>query len=228
MKLSTDLFNASLDFDESNIWTLIVENPVVLRRVILGLQDLGDSKQDSFLVYDDGRLLPLQDTLEVIQSVLPFDLNTKELISALVKRMEKKALTPEWYLETQQILQSTSLYLGKIAENLPTGILFDKLTPSSLLKAAGPEILADDTRLHCCLIQYMRLVRELIHDKIFVFLHLEELLAPEECNTFINEIRLNHLNVILLESRLHPDTTQTHTLLIDNDLCEIKDELGQL
>lgn len=221
MKLSSAIFNTSLDFEASTVWNVVVENPVFLRKIILGLQEINENENDSFLLYDNGKLKPIKDNIEVIQALLPFDLNTKEILSSLAKQIEKHALSPQNYLETQTLLHAISAYLDKLALDFSSKIVFDKLTVASLLKAAGMEIIPDDNCLHVQVIQYMKLVRELVKDRIFVFLNLLDLLSHEEREIIIKEMQLNRFHVILLESHVIQELPHVTTLIIDKDLCEL-------
>lgn len=74
----------------------------------------------------------------------------------------------------------------------------------SLIKATGPEIADDYDSLSEKLIDYFELVKEYDRNKLFVLLNLRSFLAIEELQTFINEVLMRNIQILLIDSREYP------------------------
>lgn len=156
---------------------------------------------------------------EIINTFVPFTLNKKSLISAVISRLEKESVKDDYYLRGQKLLSETEKYIDDLCYELDCVLEYTKLSMGSIIKAASPEIQDCYESLPEKIIDYMELVREFEGERLFIMVNVRSYFTDEEMASFI-ETAINHgIKILLLESTERPKLKNEIRLTVDKDLC---------
>lgn len=209
------------DTEIEKINTIVIENPHLLCNLISDLQTQLAGSEGRAVLSADGKLLPMDKKLEVLDHFIPLELNTRALISRIAADLEKKALSDDCYPETSALIGRIDAYLSALAFDYPCDVAFTKVGVGTIIKAAGVEIRDDYESLGEKLIDYFQLVNDLIGRKLFITLNLRSYFTPKEAQLFMKTVASHRFDVIMIESHEHQRLEEEKRLIIDADLCLI-------
>lgn len=150
----------------------------------------------------------------------PFKLNRKSLLTKLYSALEQKAISPEYYLRTNELLGEYEAFIQEISEDMPFEIECKKLMIGNLIRSAAPEIVDDGENTLEKIFSYMQLVRELDRDRLFIMVNMRTYFSDADMENFINSACLHDFRVLLIESVSFPKLKNTKRYTVDEDLCE--------
>ncbi len=156
----------------------------------------------------------------MLTNFFPFEINRKNLITKITSRLEKQALSAEFYERSQQLLGDIENLLLDLAFQNDFEVEFSKLSISTLLKSAGVYLKADDLPLAEKILTYMELMRANVLASIFVFVNLRSLLDDETMANFTSTCYSHEYNIMLVDNREYNKLSFEKRTVIDIDLCE--------
>lgn len=221
MKLASPLVKHVVEFHDNVVSSLVIENPRLFRDYVQGLYDAVAEGERGFVLSDDGKDLSIGEELEFIGQLVPFDLNSKALTAALLKRLEKIALLPENRLESSRLVAEVVNYVNRLSMEVSHEIECEKETIGAILKAVSPRFADDDTSLPNRVLDYMRLVRDFAGRHIFVFINARSYLSDKELSEIFDIALAEKLQVLLIDSSAKRLLPAENRLLVDDDLCEL-------
>ena len=188
------------------------------------LSDLSDringGTGKSILSQDDVPV-DMSEYAEIIDRFVPFEINRKELLSKVASALEKQANAPENYEQTMKTLRDVEAFLDSLAFDFPCDILFPKLSVSSIIKCASPQLCDDSESLSERLINYMELIYEFDRQKLFITVNMRSFVSDAEAELFARTVIAHGYRVLMLESAERKRLSNENRLIIDGDLCEI-------
>ena len=222
MKLvSPFFFNSCIDFDEARIQELVFEDQRYFSSFIEDIHNQICGLDGGSVLSQDLKPLTLAKSVCLVTSFVPFELGTKELTTAALKRLEVVAREGERYLKAKQLLAAVQEFVNDCALELPQAIQMGKLSMASILKACAITFEEEDLSLPEKLLAQMKLTRELIGEKLYVLVNLRSYLQDEEMNALADACLAERLPVLLVESCERKLLPNERRLLIDRDFCEI-------
>lgn len=221
MKLASPLVKHVVEIRDNVVSSLVIENPRLFRDYVQGLYDAVYEGERGFVLSDDGKDLRIGDELELIDRLVPFDLNSKTLTAALLRRLEKISLLPENRLESARLVAEVVNYVNRLSMEVSHEIECEKETIGVLLKAVGPRFADDDTSLPNRVLDYMRLMRDFAGRHIFVFVNARSYLSDNELSEIFDIALADKLRVLMIDSSAKGLLPNEDRLLIDDDLCEL-------
>ena len=121
-----------------------------------------------------------------------------------------------------EMISSTERYLSSLAEAFDCNLTFGKISPSSIIKASGLEIIEDYTSLPEKLLDYFELVREFEREKVFFTVNLRSYLNVRDVESFFESIVLHDFSVIMFENKEYSKNKWENRLILDEDWCIIE------
>ena len=206
---------------EGRINTIIIENPDLLYNLILDLNNQLVGKDGKAVLSKDNIPIEISKNLELIDRFIPFELNTKALMTRITNDLEKKALSDENYAETVKLIGMIDSYLTGLTFDSLCDIAFSKVKIESVIKSAGVYICDEYDSLCERIIDYFELVNEYIGDKLFITLNMRSLLNDREAGLFLETVLAHNYNVIMIENKEYTLLPLEKRAIIDNDKCVI-------
>ena len=209
------------DCNKQKCCSLVVENQKLLYDMITDITIQIQGNDGNTVLSEDNKLLSISKSVEIISQFIPFEMNTKTLVSKISSQMQKLAVADMNYMKTQEILAHWEKYLLELSIEMVGGIEFNKITAESLIKAAGIHI--DDVydSLGEKLLDYFELVQEYDAKKLFVLVNLRSYMPDLEMEKFFKEILDRNIQIFLLESAERPLLKEEERYIVDDNLCVI-------
>ena len=212
-------FNFKIDFEEKNVFSLIVENKKSYRKIIEDLVNNSNIEDGNIILSKNNKLIIPEKEIFVFSNYFNFDIN-KFVLNKYYK--ELKNLSENGFLnETLEIKEILKSYINKLIDNNYSLKFEDDLDISQILKAFSIKFeRSEDLLLN--LFEWLKILNEVLGYEIFFFINLENFLSEEELLEFSKFILYNKYKVVFLENfhrnKLFEDD---NLIIIDNDLCEI-------
>ena len=211
MKLVSDKIQSCIHFVEGKFNSIIIESPDVFREVI---QDFVSEMNG----IETGLVLS-KDNVELLMSYIPFEVNTKKLLTSLQNVLEKEAVNEENYLKTQELLTEIETYMDKLSFRLPVNLEY-KISVSNLLKMAAPKLNLEQVEGIEKIFEYMQFYREVLGDRVFVFVNLRSYYNRNDVCNFVNTSVTHKYSLLLIDNKEFPLEECEERLVIDQDYCE--------
>lgn len=221
MRISLDLLQHTIDVRAGGVASLVVENARLFRDICQAFFSSCEEGGEAVLFSENGDRIPPEKAAEVIQTFVPFSLNTKTLLASLVKRVEKLAVSPEHYLATMNAVGVMTQYVRQLTLDLPHDIECDGLSVGGVLKACGLRFSEEDLPLTDALLGYMRLVREFVGERLYVLINSRVYFSDEEMQKLLSVCQLEQMKVLLIDGVEKSLLPEEDRLLVDKDLCEL-------
>ena len=212
-------FNFKIDFEDKSIFSLIIENKKLYRKVIEDLINNISIDDSNIILSKNNKLIVPEKEIFVFSDYFNFDVN-KFVLNKYYKEL-KNLSENEFFDETVEIKEALRNYVTKLVENEYSIKLEEDLDISQILKAFGVKFQRNEDLL-LNLFEWIKILNELLGYEIFFFINLENFLSNDELVEFSKFILYNKYRVVFLENfnrnRLFDDD---NLIIIDNDLCEI-------
>ena len=212
-------FNFKMDFEEKNVFSLIVENKKSYRKIIEDLVNNSNTEDGNIILSKNNKLIIPEKEIFVFSNYFNFDIN-KFVLNKYYKEL-KNLSENEFLNETLEIKEILKSYINKLIDNNYSLKFEDDLDISQILKAFSIKFeRSEDLLLN--LFEWLKILNEVLGYEIFFFINLENFLSEEELLEFSKFILYNKYKVVFLENfhrnKLFEDD---NLIIIDNDLCEI-------
>ena len=212
-------FNFKIDFENKSIFSLIIENKKLYRKIIEDLINNISIDDGNIILSKNNKLIVPEKEIFVFSDYFNFDVN-KFVLNKYYKEL-KNLSENEFFDETVEIKETLRNYVTKLIENEYSVKLEEDLDISQILKAFGVKFQRNEDLL-LNLFEWIKILNELLGYEIFFFINLENFLSDDELVEFSKFILYNKYRVVFLENfnrnKLFDDD---NLIIIDNDLCEI-------
>ena len=212
-------FNFKIDFENKSIFSLIIENKKLYRKIIEDLINNISIDDGNIILSKNNKLIVPEKEIFVFSDYFNFDVN-KFVLNKYYKEL-KNLSENEFFDETVEIKETLRNYVTKLIENEYSVKLEEDLDISQILKAFGIKFQRNEDLL-LNLFEWIKILNELLGYEIFFFINLENFLSDDELVEFSKFILYNKYKVVFLENfnrnKLFDDD---NLIIIDNDLCEI-------
>ena len=212
-------FNFKIDFEDKSIFSLIIENKKLYRKIIEDLINNISIDDGNIILSKNNKLIVPEKEIFVFSDYFNFDVN-KFVLNKYYKEL-KNLSENEFFDETVEIKETLRNYVTKLIENEYSVKLEEDLDISQILKAFGIKFQRNEDLL-LNLFEWIKILNELLGYEIFFFINLENFLSDDELVEFSKFILYNKYKVVFLENfnrnKLFDDD---NLIIIDNDLCEI-------
>ncbi len=220
MKLISTQFQSMIEFEEGKFNSIIIEAPDVFREVVREFVSAINGLETGLVLSENNVPIKISQIVELIMTYIPFEVNTKKLMTNLAGVLEKEAMNEENYLHTQELLAEIENYLDKLSFRLPANLEY-KISASGLIKMAAPKLSLEGASGIEEIFDYMQFCREVIGERLFVFVNLRAYYTDKDVEKFTNTCLAHKFSVLLIDSKEFPCLSCEKRLLIDIDRCEI-------
>ena len=212
-------FNFKIDFEDKSIFSLIIENKKLYRKIVEDLINNISIDDGNIILSKNNKLIVPEKEIFVFSDYFNFDVN-KFVLNKYYKEL-KNLSENDFFDETVEIKEVLRNYVTKLVENEYSIKLEEDLDISQILKAFGVKFQRNEDLL-LNLFEWIKILNEVLGYEIFFFINLENFLSDDELVEFSKFILYNKYRVVFLENfnrnKLFDDD---NLIIIDNDLCEI-------
>ena len=220
MKFVYSGIDTVFSIEETYVNELVIENKRLFREVVEDLSAQLSGFSGKALLSTDNVSVDMAKHIEVITCFVPFEMNRKTLISRMLQRFEEKAVDPEHFFHTSEIMRLIETYLDNITEDSDCELSYSKLNISSIIKAVGIEIDECGKSNLERMYDYFELVRSFEGDKVFFLVNMRAFYSDDDMREFIRTAIGHGIKIFLLESENRGRLENVTRTTIDEDLCE--------
>ncbi len=210
------VFDTSIRFVNS----LVIENQRLFFELITDISEQIDGCERKSVMSDGDKILSFSKRAELLSTFVPFEMNRKTLVNKIISAAEKTAVNSEYYMKTMQLMTGIENYIADILSEFDCSLSYPKISPASIIKAAGIEI--DDGGGTLCekVIDYMSLVREFDCEKLFITVNMRSYVTDDDAELFMKTVLDHEYNILMIENRDYRRLTYEKRVTVDADLCE--------
>lgn len=216
-----DLF-PPFELFSNKINILAMENNKAFYRFILMLYDMINGAAGDIVLSHNNVPLKLSAKAELITSFVPFEMNSRKLITKLHNHLADISVNEVFYEKTQRLIAGIVEYLYDICsyDNFETEFNED-ISITSLFKCADVKLYDKHDSLIAKIIDYMLNITELEGEKLFITVNFLAYIDKKERELFYNTVIDHQLCVLLIEPAAHDKHEKINQLIIDEDFCVI-------
>jgi len=186
------------------------------------LRHQADGEEGSFILSINNEEIQISKTLVFVDNLFTFGMNEKKLMTGVVQKLSAIAMDEDYYYETQELLQSIEMYVGKILTEFDFSVCMENPPDiNDIFKASDLKLFDGSESLPDRICEYVRLYQNLFNKKVFAFLNLKQFLTADELKKIYKFFHYEKLQLILFEGMQKDALEDENTLIIDKDLCII-------
>jgi CRISPR type II-A-associated protein Csn2 len=210
----------SFDLNPGDIVDLTIENPKFFFAFV---KDLGTEEPDDFTLSEEGKDVDYSKTSLLIRDLFDLDPNSKRVLGAIYKKIDKSSLSPDRQKKFDEINAKIADLLTDISLDFEGTVSFnDFLSLPQLLGLIDFKFDYDDSTFLKSFLSYLKAWREAMDLKLVFVLNLFSLLSLEEIGTLSTELSYLGLALINISNFSSiPANEKVKKVIIDRDLCEI-------
>lgn len=221
MKLSSPLQNSSFEIKEGRAFSLVIENKRLYRTYLENLYFQSSGSDGELVLSYDNAPVPFERNVCIIDAFVPFNINTKHMLSCISSAAEKKAVDEEHFMQTSKILAEIESYVYDLCFDFPFSVQCRKLSAASLIKSLQLCVADDYSSTLEALMSFLEVITEFDGRKLFVTVNMASYFSEEEMELFVKSVEQKQLYVLMLDSFETEKPGGVDRLIIDNDFCEI-------
>ncbi len=221
MRLVNADLGLDIDLKEGIATNLVIENPMVMTEVVEGLIQAYEGNSSEFVLSDNLIELSIGKNAELITDVFHIEFNDRKILTKLYLELAETGQTFSSQIKTinSEILSFLEDAISHTSYDLLSYEL--ELDISKLLKIYDVKIKPEYGTLAEKIIEYSKLVRQLLKKNILIVLNLREFLTAEEVNDVLQMICYQHMYVLLIDHKEYTFKEGERVYIIDNDKCII-------
>ena len=175
------------------------------------------------MVAEDDEVLNLKETLCCIIDPFSLSVNEKRLLNRLYDYMKNEIQSSEFLVENNKVYSIIEQFAIHLIQAVDWNLDYtNKTDVVSLLKFMDIHFAEHFESLIEKIIEYVRIVYELLHVKCFIFVNILSYINEMEMNELFKFCQYQKINILLIENR-QPLNIQSFkpAMIIDEDCCII-------
>lgn len=220
MKLACPYFDDVLCFEENSFCSVVIENRNIMR---LFLEDMNRQIEENtagkIILSEKGEGVNMAKFCDVISDFAPFEINQKKLLSAVTAAFEGYAVGEGLYVRTQTLISEIEKYIQDISFDLECNVICTKLTPNSLIKSCGIEMVDDYDEPLEKVLDYMDFMQKLRNVKLFVTVNMRNYYEDDDIQRFCNSVTKHKISLLMIEACSYSLLENEKRITIDEDMC---------
>ena len=221
MKLTYPWLHTVLEWDDTVVQSVVIENPGLLYRFLCDLQGQIHGFDGEIILSEKETPIPISKREEFLTDFISWDGNSRKVVTKLISILEKASADDPFLQERNAILSRLEQYVYELADSQDLSVNVDNLSMTALLKAMGLRIDMEYESLGDRLFSYMDFVSRCEGDKLFVLYALRPVLSVDELILFVETALRHGMRILLVDSVSYPPLPLENRVTIDSDLCVI-------
>lgn len=213
--------NIKIDVEEGKTSVLVIENPIAMREFLFELEEQLQGEPGDFVLSADYEPISIGRNLVLVKDPLNVDCNEKKILMKLYQNIvdEEKM---QYHMERDNFDKAYLEYLRELCLLSPLPLAYDeRLSLGELLKCA--HVIIDNTVGSYIdnLWNYISVMGELLHIKVFAFVNLKCFLSDEELDLLYKQCFYEQRMLLLIESHDTLSRMDEKKYIVDSDGCMI-------
>ena len=224
MKIINREWHRQIELKENVIHTLILENKVYYREIILELLRQHKGLEGDFVLSEKNKDIAFDKNSYFITDLFNIDINNKKVLTKVYATLQKQV--EEDIVEYNQLTSVIKRYFERLVFNNNLDLEQDEeIDVMSLLKLGDFKIHFEESNYLEKIIKYMKVLIDLCGVKVIFLIGLHSFFNNDEIRQFYKEICLNKIKIVNIETQQFSDYSNKDykelIYIFDKDNCEI-------
>jgi CRISPR-associated protein, csn2 family len=224
MKIINREWQRQIELEENVIHTLILENKVYYREIILELLRQNKGLEGNFILSEKNKEISFDKHSYFISDLFNIDINNKKILTKVYTTLQKQI--EEDIVEYNQLTSVIKRYFERLIFNNNLDLEQDEeIDVIALLKLGDFKIHFEESNYLEKIIKYMRVLIDLCGVKVIFLIGLHSIFNEEEIKKFYKEICLNKINIVNIETQQYNNNSSEEykevVYIFDKENCEI-------
>ena len=160
--------------------------------------------------------------MEVVVNPFALDFEDRRIQKKLYSQLQKAAYGEEMFMDTQKMNAELQSYIFRLENICGYDIEIDTAMDVQLVfKALGVKMEGGEYNFTEKLVQYMKIMAELMGKKVLVFVNIRSYLENEQIQELIKNAVYNEISLLFIENIQRYFSKTENYYIIDKDGCEI-------
>lgn len=213
--------NIKIEMVEGKVTVLVIENPTIMRGILQELDEQLQGKPGGITLSIDYELVSLGKYLLLVNNPLNINCNDRKVLAKLYQNIIDEEKT-QYHLEKENFDKAYLEYLREICLLSSLPLTYDeRLSMGELLKSAHVMLDYSVGSYVENLWNYIKVMSDLLHIKVFVFVNLKSFLSKEELDLLYMQCFYEQKQLFLIESHDTSARADEKKYIIDADGCMI-------
>lgn len=220
MKLVNSKYNLNIEWEENKSTTLIVEKKDNMLNIINNLINQLAGQEGDFVLSDEVKV-KWEKQVDFILEPFTINFNNKKILSKLYEQMFdiSKDEIEDYNSINNVIINAIDKVTQRVEyNNIVYNLDFDW---KNIYKLYDVKIGEDYENLFEKIEEYIKIIADVLHIKLVIFLNLKEYLSKIELENIQRICFYKKMNLLLLESEEREKIENEKTFIIDKDRCLI-------
>ena len=224
MKIINREWHRQIELKENVIHTLVFENKLYYREIILELLRQHKGLEGNFILSEKNKEISFDKHSYFISDLFNMDINSKKVLSKVYTTLQKQV--EEDIVEYNQLASVIKRYFERLIFNNNLDLEQDEeIDVMALLKLGDFKIHFEESNYLEKIIKYMRILIDLCGVKVIFLIGLHSIFNNNEIRQFYKEICLNKIKIVNIETQQFSDYSnedcKESIYIFDKDNCEI-------
>ena len=224
MKIINREWHRQIELKENVIHTLVFENKLYYREIILELLRQHKGLEGNFILSEKNKEISFDKHSYFISDLFNMDINSKKVLSKVYTTLQKQV--EEDIVEYNQLASVIKRYFERLIFNNNLDLEQDEeIDIMALLKLGDFKIYFEESNYLEKITKYMKVLIDLCGVKVIFLIGLHSIFNDDEIRQFYKEICLNKIKIVNIETQQFSDySNEGYKELIyifDRDNCEI-------
>ena len=224
MKIINREWHRQIELKENVIHTLILENKVYYREIILELLRQHKGLEGDFVLSEKNKDIAFDKNSYFITDLFNIDINNKKVLTKVYATLQKQV--EEDIVEYNQLTSVIKRYFERLIFNNNLDLEQDEeIDVMALLKLGDFKIHFEESNYLEKIIKYMKVLIDLCGVKVIFLIGLHSIFNNNEIKQFYKEICLNKIKIVNIETQQFSDYSNKDykelIYIFDKDNCEI-------
>ena len=224
MKIINREWHRQIELEENVIHTLVFENKLYYREIILELLRQHKGLEGDFVLSEKNKDIAFDKNSYFITDLFNIDINNKKVLTKVYATLQKQV--EEDIVEYNQLTSVIKRYFERLVFNNNLDLEQDEeIDVMSLLKLGDFKIHFEESNYLEKIIKYMKVLIDLCGVKVIFLIGLHSIFNNNEIKQFYKEICLNKIKIVNIETQQFSDYSNKDykelIYIFDKDNCEI-------
>ncbi len=221
MKLLYKKLDLEIEIEENVVPVLVIENIEIFKDMIYSIICQSKGENGNIILSENYKEIAIGKNVELIFNPFELDPGNKKVMAKIYSDIES-IIVSEYALEMTQINADIINLLDKVLLNMQFDITYEpEINKTSLLKAIGLSVTNQESELLSQIINYTKIVHQILGIRLFIFVNLKMYLSSEELKELYKTMHYEKIHLLLLEGIQKNIMDGEKVWIIDKDLCII-------
>jgi len=220
LKLAYPKINHVIEIHKNQINSIVIENPSLMYQFVEDMRQQVDKQGGKAVLSIEEEPVEIYKYLELITDVYHMDLNSKAVVTKLTDSLGKKAVEPEYYEKTMQLISDMQQYINDLVWDMDTDVQFGEISAKQILKAVNISFADVDLGLEEKIVEYLTIHRKFLGNKLFVFVNARSYISGDCFEALAETLIAHEFTVLFIDNKEYPKVSEENRWIIDIDLCE--------